>query len=281
MMPLSPLSHIDAQAGPERTPGAAPSPAFAAELSRTDRGRTLVAAQRTPLSGSQAAAAIEEAWTNVVGEQPDESTLAILTAHWAHETGHGKAMLNFNFAGIKGTGPSGLSASYLTREGWGASEVKVDQTFRAYRSAAEGAEDYISLLARRYPDAVAAARSGDSDSFVSALKEGGYFTGNPEAYRRNVSVLSRQALAAGFDAMGTPGAAALTLPEPLPAAGGPGGNRRPGGFPAAGALPFDTRGPGLALAQVDPLALYDAVTRATLRIAGEPNDDSRDGKSST
>jgi hypothetical protein len=217
----------------------------------------------------------------VVGERPDEGTLAVLTAHWAHETGHGKSMLNFNFAGLKGTGPSGMSASYMTREGWGDSEVRLNQTFRAYRSAREGAEDYVSLLARRYPGAVAAAAEGDATAFVGALKDGGYFTGNPEAYRRNVSALSRQALAAGFDAMGTPGAAALAPAELAWPSPGGAPDRRTAPFPAGDAVPFETWAPDLGLAQIDSLALYDAVTRASVRIAADPNEDSRERKPRT
>src|SRR5882672_6387227 len=108
----------------------APSKGFEAELTRT---RTdipiLVTPERTPLTGSQAAAALEEAWRDVVGAPPDRSTLSVLAAHWAHETGRGQAMLNFNFAGIKGKSPSGQSAAYRTREGWGASEVRTVDTF--------------------------------------------------------------------------------------------------------------------------------------------------------
>lgn len=163
---------------------------------------TVVSAQRTPLTGTQARDAIREAWVGRYGEEPSEQTLAVLTAQWALETGRGASMMNYNFGGIKGTGPSGLTTEYGTREGYGATETRIRARFRAYNNAAEGAGDYLSLLDRRYPNALAAARTGDASGFVHELKRGGYFTGNEEAYTRSVRTMSQQALAQGFDSIG-------------------------------------------------------------------------------
>src|SRR5262245_16412693 len=96
---------------------------------------THVAASRTPLSGTQASEAIRAAYTQVVGEPPSQGTLAILTSQWALETGQGKSMYNFNFAGIKGRGPEGMTAVMSTREGYGANTVQIKDGFRAYTSA--------------------------------------------------------------------------------------------------------------------------------------------------
>src|SRR5258705_12574980 len=57
---------------------------------------------RTPLKGSEAAAALSTAWRSVTGQTPSPKFLSILVAQWSHETGRGAAMLNFNFAGLKG-----------------------------------------------------------------------------------------------------------------------------------------------------------------------------------
>ena len=123
-------------------------------------------------------------------------------AQGALETGHGKSMCNYHFGGIKGTGPSGLSASYKTKEGWGATEVSINDRFRAYNSPEEGAADYLALLDRRYGNALDAARAGDAAGFVHGLKTRGYFTGNEEVYTRNVVALSQSALNRGFDSIG-------------------------------------------------------------------------------
>jgi hypothetical protein len=202
---------------PARDAGPAATPeeqrAFAGELERARRApeatetnppasALLVAAQRTRLSGSEAAEALRSAWTHVRGEAPSQETLSVLVGQWAHETGRGQSMLNYNFGGIKGTGPSGLSAAYNTREGWGEGATRGVARFRAYGSAEEGARDYVGLLARRYPDAVSAAEAGDARGFVQALKTKGYFTDNVASYSRSVESLAARARSAGFDAIG-------------------------------------------------------------------------------
>jgi flagellum-specific peptidoglycan hydrolase FlgJ len=170
--------------------------------STATQGASRVRAERTQLSGEQAADAITSAWSDAVGEAPSKGTLSILTAHWAHETGQGSAMYNFNFAGIKGTSPEGLSASYRTSEGWGPTQRRTVDQFRAYSSARAGASDYLRLLTTRYPEAIAAAKNEDPAAFVDALKSKGYFTGDRVAYLKNVTRLANQAMASGFDALG-------------------------------------------------------------------------------
>lgn len=263
-----PLVRADVANGPVQA-----APGFAEALSHTrSDATTLVSAQRTPLSGSEAAQAIETAWTDVMGAPPSRSTVAVLTAQWAHETGRGQSMLNYNFGGIKGTGPSGLSAAYRTKEGWGANEVRTVDTFRAYRTPEEGARDYVALLAKRFPKAVEAAQAGDADGFVRALKERGYFTGNEAAYRNSVSSLSALAMDQGFDAVSTPGVHAPSVPRE-PAAFSPMDFRAPAG------VPFD---PSMdpRTASVDPAAFYDAIARASLLIAEGPRDPASDTTSS-
>lgn len=260
-----------------RTPevnGSAPAaaPGFDAMLSRTRAdAATLVAPERTPLSGSEAAQAIESAWSDVMGAPPSRSTVAVLTAQWAHETGRGASMLNYNFGGIKGTGPSGLSAAYRTREGWGASEVHITDNFRAYRSAEEGAKDYIALLARRFPKAMEAAKAGDPDAFVHALKERGYFTGNEAAYRSSVASMSARALEQGFDAVSATGGVSHSL------------SSEPRAFSAmdfrpSSSVPFDSSMDPSGMS-VDPAAFYDEIARASLRIAAPPKEESSEAQS--
>jgi hypothetical protein len=111
-------------------------------------------------------------------------------------------MYNYNFGGIKGSSPDGLSVMARTREGWGATERTITDRFRAYRTPEQGAADYISLLQERYPEALEAAKAGDPVEFVSALKANGYFTGNESAYARSVSQLAASALGSGFDSIG-------------------------------------------------------------------------------
>ena len=181
--------------------------AFATALARSAKNTSaentvVVQTTRTQLSGSEAADALTKAWSDVFGERPSQRTVGVLTAQWAHETGRGTQMMNYNFGGIKGVGPSGLSAEYNTHEGWGKTERRTVDHFRAYRTAEEGATDYVRLLAKRYPEAVQAARSGDPEQFVHALKDRRYFTGNEDAYVRSVTNLTHTGLTQGFEAVG-------------------------------------------------------------------------------
>ncbi len=252
----------------------APSAGFEAELTQAAHKRpgSRVAVQRmkTPISGSQAADALGRAWQSVTGERPSKRAVAVVTAQWAHETGRGRAMHNFNFGGIKGAGPAGLTAQLETREGWGANAQRITANFRAYSTATEGAEDFISLLARRYPKALEAAKAGDADGFVKHLHAGGYFTDNPAAYGRSVSSLADQAMSQGFDAVG--GAAGATRAWFAV-------REHSGVFPDALER---LSGQMDQLAFVDGMALADELGRAALRVGVEGDAERarerRDGK---
>jgi hypothetical protein len=168
-------------------------------------------------------------------------------------------MMNFNFGGIKGTGPSGLTVAYGTHEGSGENTKAVVDHFRAYGSAEEGAGDYLKLLSKRYPGAFAAARSGDATGFVRELKKGGYFTGSEESYTRNVTQISERALTHGYDSLG----------------GGPGINPGPDG--PSHALAFgdlQRNDPSMgANAPVDLMAFAYQLDQAALQIARDRNDE--------
>jgi flagellum-specific peptidoglycan hydrolase FlgJ len=266
------------------TPAAAQAPEtrrldtrFSQALSQSTRANgaarptQVVAARRTALSGEEAARALGQAYTQVTGERPSAATTAILTAQWAHETGRGASMYNYNFGGIKGAGPSGLSVAQKTREGWGADERQIVDRFRAYESPTEGATDYVRLLQARYPKALDAARQGDAAGFVHALKARGYFTGNEQAYVRSVASMSEQALTHGYAVLGAGSApsAPASVAEPR--------------LPDAVAEPLDAvqhEADALALAEqatpsdnvtpfVNALRIADEISRAALRIATE------------
>lgn len=148
-------------------------------------------APNTPMSEGDAALHLARAWHAVFNARPSEQTLSVLWAQWAHETARGQRMHAYNFAGIKGRGPTGASVVVWTREGSAPADL-VKRTFRAYRTPGEGARDYVRLLATRYPQALRAARDGNVYGFVSALDTGGYFTADTRAYLRAVSSLSSE-----------------------------------------------------------------------------------------
>lgn len=212
----------------------------------------LVPVVRTKLDAGQAQEALRAAWEKVTGEAPSDKTLALITAQWAHETGNGASMYNYNFAGIKGAGPSGLSVAQHTREGYGASERRIVDNFRAYRSAEEGATDYVQLLSKRFPEAVEGARQGDPGAFVRGLKSRGYFTGHEGAYLNSVSSIASRYLGEPLEMQGA-------APPVLDYQGGRG--------PSA---PIDLQGLYAQMAPspdsyVDALSITDQINRAALR----------------
>jgi hypothetical protein len=217
----------------------------------------VVEAVRTPVTTDQASALIGGALENVTGEKPSPETVAILTAQWAHETGHGDSMFNYNFAGIKGTGPSGLSVLQRTREGYGTSERTITDSFRAYRTAEEGAKDYVSLLQTRFPGALEAARRGDPTATVHALKQAGYFTGDEVAYTRSVTQIARQIAPTSLEFADT--AALPELPVDYAA-----------GFSVRGAAGSDT---STGAPFVETAAFSDNILRAALRILASPTEE--------
>ena len=175
-----------------------------APVARGSDGFRTTLERRTPMSGADAALHLSEAWCARFGAPPEPRTLAVLWAQWALETGRGQSMLGYNFAGLKGTGPTGKSTVTWTHEGHGANEHRERARFRAYDTAADGARDYLDLLATRFPGALRAAGEGSPDRFVGELRRGGYFTADPTKYRDAVKGLTheytRQGPSAGIPA---------------------------------------------------------------------------------
>jgi Mannosyl-glycoprotein endo-beta-N-acetylglucosaminidase len=215
-----------------------------AETKPAKREPTVVAPRTTKLSGSEAKAALTQAWRNVYGEEPNEKTSQILLAQWSLETGRGKAMMNYNFGGIKGAGPSGLTARYGTHEVENGKTVAITDGFRAYESPEEGATDYVRLLSKRYGSALDAARAGDPQGFVRGLKKNGYFTAPEAQYSAAITSLTNRAATLGADAIGDLEGGAATASHAPRVNGAPriGAHAAPGaigGFVPPGALGFN------------------------------------------
>jgi len=227
-----------------RTEPVAQPAAFQAALARAAKR---VEPAHTPLSGDQAASALSDAYRTVTGRTPTAKQLSLLTAQWSLETGGGRAMMNHNFGGIKGTGPSGLSTAYTTKEGYGATERTIVDRFRAYRTPTEGAEDYLRTLRARFPHSFDAVRAGDPSGFAHALKREGYYTGSEADYSRAIASMSERALSHGFGTLGHSGVSS--------------------GASVAVAPPDADFGDG-SLRALDALEIADQMSRAALQIAG-------------
>jgi hypothetical protein len=145
-----------------------------------------VETRATPLTTGQIQTALGAAYKKLHGRAPPRELLDMLTAQVCTETASGARMHDFNFGGIKGQSASGLTAKVRTKEILDGKEVSIRDGFRAYRSAVEGATDYVAFLERRFPKALEAASKGDVDGYVGALKAGRYFTADQTAYANAV-----------------------------------------------------------------------------------------------
>jgi flagellar protein FlgJ len=153
-----------------------------ASARRAEVEPVIVPVERTAVSREQIRASLGRAWERARGAPPSARTLDVLTAHASLETARGSRMYNFNFGGIKGTSPSGLTTGAMTHEVIDGQRTSVRAFFRAYRSLDEGAEDFVGLLQRRYGSALDAAAAGDPDAYAHALKSRGYYTGDEDDY---------------------------------------------------------------------------------------------------
>ncbi len=152
---------------------------------------TVVPPTRTKVSASDLRAAIARACEQVHGSAPKE-LVDTLTAQASLETGSGQHMYNYNFGGIKGVGPTGLTAKCRTNEVLNGKTVSIVDGFRAYGTLDEGALDYVTTLRGRFGRSWDAAVVGDVRGFAHALKQQGYYTANEADYVKALSGLYRQ-----------------------------------------------------------------------------------------
>lgn len=154
----------------------------------TPRARE-VKLERTPATRAELRAAIERALVRTEGAQPPGKLVEVLTAHASLETASGDRMYNFNFAGIKGRSPAGMTAVARTREVLGGREVEIRDGFRAYATIDEGALDYVQTMKGRFAGALTPAARGDVSGFAHALKKAGYYTAAESDYARGLAGL--------------------------------------------------------------------------------------------
>jgi flagellum-specific peptidoglycan hydrolase FlgJ len=99
----------------------------------------------------------------------------VVLAQSALESDWGRTVKGNAYFGIKGKSAAGNSTTFSTHEvtlsGQRVSEV---DEFRAYNSYAEAAEDYVSLIQRRY--SAAFAFRNDPEKFAQSVARQGYAT---------------------------------------------------------------------------------------------------------
>lgn len=184
---------------------------------------TWTASRATPLDFDTAASALRSALRSELGADPSNATLALALAKTALETGRWQKMYLWNWGNIKAdirTYP-GLYQCYSCNEVLGGKVVWFSprgrlsgkggqvvaesyedppghpQTrFRAYTSAADGAQEYVAFQARikRYAAAWQRLLAGDVEGYVRTLSKAGYFTAPVETYLKTVRSLHSEFL---------------------------------------------------------------------------------------
>lgn len=145
------------------------------------------------------------------------TSLRMLIAHWASETGWGGSMIQFNVGNRKSSGTSGdwsffsctervsrataekmidADPGHVTFEhaedaenGKNSVLIRIDpdhpwSRFAAFPTLAAGVADYLAMMQRTFPKSWAALLAGDSDSYAANLKSEGYYTATVEEYQK-------------------------------------------------------------------------------------------------
>lgn len=177
-------------------------------------------ARRTPVTPEQVFLALGLAWQTLTGSTPDRRIIHILHAQSALETGHWKAIMNYNLGGAKKHGdndwcyfttterfPHAQADQQLASSKPGAEVtlVRQDETHKTLRFSGKqrmncfaswedldtAARDHLALLFRRFPKAIDQAKKGDAKAYVRELKKAGYFTASEEEYSKIVDSIAR------------------------------------------------------------------------------------------
>jgi hypothetical protein len=156
------------------------------------------------LSEGEAAVALREAWFKIFGSYPNNNQLALLWSQAALETGRWKKIWCYNFGNIKKNWGNNDNATFTMfrcseilngKEEW-FDPPHIQTHFKAYKSATEGAEDYIRFVSgrKRYAKAWQEVLNGDPVAYCKELRAGGYFTASLELYTKGVVRLTNEFL---------------------------------------------------------------------------------------
>jgi len=102
--------------------------------------------------------------------------VSVILAQSALESGWGQHVVENAYFGIKGHAPSGSSATFGTTEVIDGKVIHIDDTFRAYTSYEDSADDYGHFLNQNKRYAPAFALTKEPLKFVAAVAAAGYAT---------------------------------------------------------------------------------------------------------
>jgi hypothetical protein len=154
------------------------------------------------LSEGEAAVALREAWFKIFGSYPSNNQLALLWSQSALETGRWKKIWCYNFGNIKWKQDSGHTFTMFrcseilnSKEEW-FDPPHAQTHFKAYKTAVEGAEDYIRFVSgrKRYAKAWQEVLNGNPVAYSKELRAAGYYTASETLYTKGVVRLRNEFL---------------------------------------------------------------------------------------
>jgi hypothetical protein len=148
--------------------------------------------RKTEVSDSEMKAAIANSWRSLFGETPTEEQVALIMAHIDLETGHRKAMWNYNIGNITTDGSSDYYDDLTTEEQISPGQWKsMNLKYRAYPSLQDGVLSYLRTLSKnpRYANAWKHIIEPDPEAYSKALKSGGYYTASEKGYTKTLKTL--------------------------------------------------------------------------------------------
>lgn len=146
----------------------------------------------TPLTPDEAAAALATAYKRVTGKAPTKQILGLLVGQTALETGDWKSLHNYNMGNAKATASDPYYTGFRCWElvngqkTWYEADDPMCR-FAAHKTAADGAEHYIRVLAHR-SNWWAGLQTGTVPGYVAGLTSSpAYFTANADEYARGLT----------------------------------------------------------------------------------------------
>ena len=186
-----------------------------------------IPAIKTPSSAKDVVYALASAWLRLIDDQPRLRSLQVLVAQWALETGWGTSMWCYNLGNAKHVAGDGRDWCYFNcgeellaseadalraadpgrvsivrryvAKGRNMASVRFlgehpYNAFRAYRSLAAGAIDYLAMIHKRFDASWPAVIAGDPGAFSHAIKSQGYYTADEASYTKVLASCHRSVL---------------------------------------------------------------------------------------
>lgn len=132
--------------------------------------------------------ALEKGWIKLWGDKPHRTSLLVLLAHWALETGRGKSMHAYNLGNIKSRVGDGHDYTYFAcnelingKWVWFYPDA-AGCRFRAYKTLDLGVEDYLTLIRKRFDKSWVAVLAGSPADFCHLLRVQRYYTADEASY---------------------------------------------------------------------------------------------------